>query len=98
MAVNKLDYEQYRTEHSAINTCIQNIESELNAANNNLKNATADASGQWATTDVEDWNRIYSDINVKFQRLQELMKATGVSAESTAATESAYSGLGNTIQ
>ena len=85
MAVNKLDYEQYRTEHSAINTCIQNIENELNVANNNLQNATADASGQWA-------------INVKFQKLQNLMQASGVSAESTAATESAYSGLGNTVQ
>ncbi len=94
MAVDKLNYEQYNAEHSAINTCINNIEAELTTANTNLQNATADASGQWASTDIDDWNRIYSDINAKFARLQELMKASGVSAEATAATESSYSGFG----
>lgn len=98
MAVNKLDYEQFRAEHSAINTCIQNIEAELNTANNNLQNATADASGQWAAADSEDWNQIYSDINVKFQKLQDLMQKAGVAMSSTEATENAYSGLGNTVQ
>lgn len=95
MAVNTLDYGQYRSEHSAINTCIQNIENELTVANQNLQNATQDASGTWAATDVEEWNEIYTDIKAKFDRLQALMQASGVSAESTAATESAYAGFGN---
>lgn len=93
MAVNKLDYAQYSSEHQAINTCIQNIEAELNTANAKLNEATVDASGQWASTDIDDWNQIYRDINAKFSRLQELMKASGVSAESTQSTESAYSGF-----
>ncbi len=95
MAVDKLNYEQYNSEHSAINTCIKNIENELNIANSKLTEATADASGQWASTDIEDWNQIYNDINVKFQRLQDLMQASGVSAESTSSTEAAYSGFQN---
>lgn len=93
MAVNTLDYAQYNAEHQAINTCIQNIEAELNTANTKLNEATADASGQWASTDIDDWNQIYRDINAKFSRLQELMKAAGVSAESTQSTENAYSGF-----
>lgn len=93
MAVNQLDYAQYNSEHSAINTCIGNIEAELTSANAKLQEATAEASGQWATTDVDDWNAIYSDINKKFERLQALMKASGVSAESTQATENAYAGF-----
>lgn len=94
MAVSTLDYAQYNAEHSAINTCIENIEAELTAANTKLNDATAEASGQWATTDIDDWNQIYKDINAKFERLQALMQAAGVSAESTQATESAYSGFG----
>lgn len=93
MAVNTLDYAQYNAEHSAINSCIENIEAELNAANTKLNEATAEASGTWASTDIDDWNQIYADINAKFSRLQELMKAAGVSAESTQSTESAYSGF-----
>ncbi len=93
MAVNTLDYESYKSEHSAINTCINNIEAELNTANTKLNEATADASGQWASTDVDEWNQIYKDINSKFERLQALMQASGVSAEATQATESAYSGF-----
>jgi len=96
MAVDKLNYEQYKSEHTAINTCISNIENELNVANTKLQEATADASGKWASTDIEDWNQIYNDINVKFQRLQTLMQASGVSAESTSSTEAAYSGFKNT--
>lgn len=93
MAVNTLDYGAYNSEHSAINTCINNIETELTTANAKLNEATADASGQWASTDIDDWNQIYSDINAKFDRLQALMQASGVSAEATQATESAYSGF-----
>lgn len=93
MAVNTLDYESYRSENDAINTCIQNIETELNTANAKLNEATQDASGTWASTDIEDWNSIYSDINTKFSRMQELMKAAGVSTEETSATENAYAGF-----
>ncbi len=95
MAVDKLNYGQYNSEHSAINTCIGNIEAELTTANTKLQEATADASGTWASTDIDDWNMIYSDINSKFERLQALMKASGVSAEATQTTENAYSGFGS---
>lgn len=93
MALDKLNYEQFNSEHQAINTCISNIEEELKAANTKLQEATADASGQWANADIEDWNTIYADINAKFERLQVLMQAASASAQATASTESAYSGF-----
>lgn len=93
MAVSKLDYSQFNSEYSAINTCIENIEEELNTANTKLNDATSEGSGKWASTDIDDWNKIYKDINAKFDRLQALMQAAGVSAESIQSTESTYSGF-----
>lgn len=98
MALDKLNYEQFTQEQTAINTCISNIEQELNAANSKLNEATSDASGKWANTDIEDWNRIYGDINTKFARLQELMRAAAAAVQKTESTESAYSGFSNTTQ
>lgn len=98
MALDKLNYEQFTQDQSAINNCISNIEQELNGANSKLNDATVDASGRWATTDIDDWNRIYSDINAKFTRLQELMKVAAAAVQKTESTESAYSGFSNTTQ
>ena len=42
MALDKLNYEQFTQEQTAINTCISNIEQELNAANSKLNEATSD--------------------------------------------------------
>lgn len=95
MAVDKVNYGSYNSEHSAINTCIGNIDSELASANKYLQEATNDASGNWASTDIDDWNKIYSDINTKFATLQRLMEASGVSVETTETTENAYSGFGS---
>ncbi len=96
MALNALDYGQFNTEHAAITTCMDNISAELTAANNALNNATADASGTWAATDIEDWNLIYNDINKKFERMKTLMSAAGASAQSLSSTEQAYSGFDTT--
>ena len=97
MAVDKLNYAQYQGEHAAIDACIHNIEEELNTANSKLTEATADASGVWASTDIDDWNMIYSDINSKFNRLQELMIAAAAGVTSTSETEQAVSGFANAI-
>ncbi len=98
MALDKLNYEQFTSEQTAINACISSIEQELTAANSKLTDATSDASGRWASTDIEDWNRIYTDINSKFSRLQELMKAAAAAVQKTESTESAYSGFSSTTQ
>lgn len=93
MAVDKLLYEQYDSEHAAINDNIANIEDELSNANKKLNEATESASGKWASADIEEWNQLYADINQKFKRLQDLMAAAKTSVEATSTTDNSYSGF-----
>lgn len=93
MAIDKLLYGQYDSEHAAINGNIANIEEQLSIANKSLNDATESASGKWASTDIEEWKQLYADINQKFNRLQDLMAAAKTSVEATSTTDNAYSGF-----
>lgn len=96
MAVNALDYAQFDSERAAIDGCIGNIEQELLSVRNHFTNATSDASGRWASTDINDWEELYSEITQKFARLQHLMEEAKGAASRLETTEAAYSGFNNT--
>lgn len=98
MTVLKQDYPQFSSEHNAINTCIGNIENELNVTNTNIETMNANNSGNWIDVDVNDWQNIKNDINSKFEKLQELMAAAGGAVENTSnVVENTYAGLDSTI-
>lgn len=93
MAIDAINYAQYQSEHTAINTCMSNIEEELNIADRKFEEAIRDGSGTWAETDMADWRQIYAGVHARFNRMQDLMNATGTAVQTTADTEQQVAGL-----
>lgn len=95
---NVVNYAVFESERNVINGLISTIENEMNIANTQLNDATVDASGVWATTDIDDWTKIYNDINERLSNLQNLMAKATTAVQNTETTEKSQAGFSAAAQ